>query len=145
MIVSWIWLALALLFLVGFLCIRFRPLMSLSLGALTASLAGWSHLSLWITPLIFVLTSLAMEWVLRGLFRSMRRERDDSRVTGLVGRTGKLRDVVDASRGLFLLHCEGADWIAMAEPTGAIALGDEVDVVGVSGKRAVVRRLSATR
>jgi membrane protein implicated in regulation of membrane protease activity len=139
---QWIWLIAAAVFLLAYLFLRFRPFLSLAGGLLGA--AGAAHLGAawWIQVPVCLVLAVVLEWALARLFSALRREKDDPKVAALVGATGKIQDIVDRKKGFFILHSHGGDWIALAEQPGLAALGDHVEVVGVRGKKAVVRRIA---
>ena len=139
---QWIWLIAAAVFLLAYLFLRFRPLASVAGGLLSAAAAAHFGVKWWLQVMAFLVLTVVLEWILARLFRSLRREQDDPRVAALVGATGKIQDVVDKDKGFFILHSNGGDWIALAEQPGLAALGDHVEVVGVRGKKAVVRRVN---
>ncbi len=139
---QWIWLIAAAVFLLAYLFLRFRPLLSLAGGLLGAAAAAHLGGAWWLQVPVFLLLAAALEWLLARLFRALRRETDDPKVRALVGATGKIQDIVDTEKGFFILHSNGGDWIALAEQPGLAALGDRVEVVGVRGKKAVVRRVA---
>lgn len=142
MTAQWIWLIAAAVFLLAYLFLRFRPLLSLAGGLLGAAAAAHLGAAWWLQVPIFLALALVMEWALSRLFRALRREKDDPKVAALVGAKGKIQDIVDARKGFFILRSNGGDWIALAERPGLAALGDRVEVVGVRGKKAVVRRIA---
>jgi membrane protein implicated in regulation of membrane protease activity len=139
---QWIWLIAAAVLLLAYLFLRFRPLLSMAGGLLGAAAAAHFGAAWWLQVPAFLLLSVLLEWALAGLFSALRREKDDPKVAALVGATGKIQDIVDRKKGYFLLHSNGGDWIALAEQPGLAALGDHVEVVGVRGKKAVVRRIA---
>jgi membrane protein implicated in regulation of membrane protease activity len=139
----WIWLIAAAVFLLTYLFLRFRPLLSISGGLLGAAAAAHLGAAWWLQVPVFLFLAVVLEWTLARLFSALRREKDDPKVAALVGAAGKLQDIVDRKKGYFILHCNGGDWIALAEQPGLAALGDHVEVVGVRGKKAVVRRASS--
>lgn len=139
---QWIWLIAAAVFLLAYLFLRFRPVLSLAGGLLGAAAAASLGAAGWVQVPVFLVLAVALEWLLSRLFSRLRRERDDPKVAALVGATGKIQDIVDREKGYFILHSNGGDWIAFAEQPGLAALGDRVEVVGVRGKKAVVRRIA---
>lgn len=139
----WIWLFIAALFLLGFLKVRFRTLLGVALGAgAAAGAAGLLHWG-WLPQVgVFVALPLALEAPLKVLLRALRREKEKSGAREKVGKIGKIRDVVRLEKDVFLMHVEGGDWIARPERPGTVKLGDRVEVVGVAGKKLVVRKAS---
>jgi membrane protein implicated in regulation of membrane protease activity len=136
----WYWLIAACLFMVLNLLTRFRPLLAIGAACLASSAAAWLGTPAWGQWLVFVGGVLVLEPATRWIFRRLHRPAADPRISAILGRSGRLRDVVDPRSELYILHCEGADWIGVPEEPGAVALGDTVQVVGVTGKRAVVRK-----
>lgn len=140
----WYWLVPAILLLTLNLLTRFRPLLSLSGGCLLASAAAYLRAPAWGQWLAVASGVLILEPFTRWLFRQCVRPAGDPKIQAIVGRTGRLRDIVDPHTGLFMLHCEGADWIGLPEEPGSVALGDTVEVVGAAGQRVVIRKLEST-
>ncbi|MBP7865147.1 MAG: hypothetical protein KA419_04290 [Acidobacteria bacterium] len=135
----YIWSAVGVLFALGFLFTRFRPFVSLAAGFVSAAAASL-RFNLAVQIGVLLLGSLAFGFLLKPAFRRLRRLPDDPEALGIVGFAGKIRDVVNARGEIFLLHCEGRDWIAYPETAGGVALGDDVEVVRVVGKAVHVRR-----
>ena len=138
----WYWLVPAILLLAVHLMTRFRPLLPLSGGCILASAAAHLNAPVWGQWLTLAVGGLILEPLTRWLFRRFVRPKDDPKVQNLIGRTGRLRDIVDEKAGLFMLHCEGADWIGLPEQPGSVALGDTVEVIGAAGRRVAIRKLN---
>ena len=135
-----VWLIACAVTLLGFLLTRFRPLLSFAL-AFGAGAAA-SHYPL---TLVWQCAGALVVWFLAGkllkpLFRALRRPEDDPNGLKIVGMQGKIRDVVNHRKGLFLLHCNGEDWVTAGETAGGISLGDCVQVVRVRGKILIAKR-----
>lgn len=135
----YIWSAVGILFALGFLITRFRPFVSLAAGFVAASAASL-RFNLAVQIVVLLLGTLAFGFLLKPAFRNLRRLPDDPEAQGIVGLAGKIRDVVNSRGEVFLLHCEGRDWIAYPETAGGVSLGDKVEVVRVVGKAVRVRR-----
>jgi membrane protein implicated in regulation of membrane protease activity len=142
MTAQWIWLAAAAIFTLVHLFVRFRPLLSIVGALLGGSLAALFGSPWWLQILVFLVSLVVLECIFRRLFRLFRREKDDPRILAIVGGKGKIQDVLDAKKDILLMHNEGGDWVVLPEQPGQARLGDRVEVVGVRGKKAVVRRIA---
>lgn len=138
MIAQWIWLGLAVITLGGNIATGFRPLLSLAGGFLAAGTAAGRQWPGWSQFLVFLAVAVVLEAGLKLLSRRSRRQRVDPQALAIVGKTGKVQDVVNREKDIFLLHAAGKDWLAVPQLPRTIDLGDMVRVVAVSGKRVVV-------
>jgi len=136
----WLWLIPGGIFLAGCYLTRFRPLLALGGAALPASLVAFRGQPVWVQAILFLVAAAGLEWVHKRFQYALRRRRPDPGLRRLAGHTGKLRDIVDPRQGVFLMHLDGQDLLAVAAEGAVIALGDQVEVVGASGRRAVVRK-----
>lgn len=136
----WIWLIPGGLCLAGCYLTRFRPLLALGGAALPASLAAYAGLPVWAQVLIYLAATAGLEFFHKRLQHALRSRQTPAALRQLAGQTGRLRDVVDARQGVFLMHVEGQDVLAVAAQGHPIALGDRVEVIGASGRRAIVKK-----
>lgn len=142
MIALWIWVSMAVVFSGGFCWTRFRPLLSVAVAAGLAALLAGTQAQLIIQFAVFLGGAVLFELIFRPVQNFFRREKTDPAIEGVIGKTGKLRDIVNLRRNIFLLHLEGRDWLAIPSPGGKLALGDTVEAAGAQGKKVVVRTIT---
>ncbi len=136
-----VWLIASAVALLGFLLTRFRPFLSFAFAFGAGAAAAYAQLMV-----VWQFACAVAVWYLAGkllkpLFRALRRPADNPKALDIVGRQGKIRDVVNRRNGLFLLHCDGEDWVTKGETAEGISLGDCVQVVRVRGHIVIARRV----
>lgn len=141
MMAHWIWLLSGGLITLLAVKTGFRLLYSLAAGLVAASIVAFFGIPWWgqwgILAGGFTLGEAGRHWV-RARFRHID---EHAETRWIIGYRGKIQDVIDQSRSLFLLHCQGRDWVAVPDAPADVSLGDRVEVVGVRGKQVLVRRI----
>jgi len=114
------------------------------MGALAAALTAYLELSLAVQLVSFILTTVVLLAWSRSFAARVRGGAEETRTnyTAMVGRTATVTQCISAASGLGVVTVLGEEWSALAETPHDIAVGEKVEVVGVTGVRLVVRALA---
>ncbi len=132
-----IFLVISFLLLIFSLIIRFKPLFSLAGSFLFLGLSIYYELSFPIKIVGFIFSFIIFEFISDYFFLLTKRKSEDTKLRNYVGQIGKIRDVVNDRKKIFLIHCCGSDFTAV----GDVKLGDHAEIVDVDGHNVVVRKI----
>ncbi len=137
----WVWLGIALLFII----IEILPgpfgFTLVSVSALIAAALDAVGQPVWAQTVVFGASSLILLTFLRSriVHKIAAAPGVPSRTEKLVGRRGRVVEALDAAGGHGRVLVEGTDWAADSADKRPISAGAEVEIVGSRGIRLIVR------
>jgi membrane protein implicated in regulation of membrane protease activity len=108
-------------------------------GALAAAAAAWLGFTLVPQLFVFIAVTLAGLLFSRKFARMVKGRETRTAYNALTGKIGIVSSTISASSGTGLVRVLGEEWSALAETERDLLPGEKVEIIGVSGVRALVR------
>jgi len=130
--VWWVWLIIAVIFLVGELLSSGFFLFWFAIGAVAATLTAVITESLPIQVVVFILISGVLLFFSRRLTEKMNKNDTDTNVSALIGKTGLVTvDLLPNQKGQVKIN--GEEWTCISSDNSALKAGDLVVVESIHG------------
>ncbi len=142
--VIWIWLALLIVFIVFELSTTSLTTIWFAGGALVALILALVKAPLWAQIVVFIVVSLLLLFFTRPLLtKVLKVGTTKTNVDSLIGQRAKVIVEIDNDKEMGYAVVNGQEWTARSENDSDVIPEDEmVEIVGISGVKLIVKRLS---